>query len=66
TAMSELGTDFGGGLYECELQYLVAREWAECAEDVLWRRTKKGLHAPAGTARQVSEWLQQHGIHSAA
>ncbi len=65
-AMAELGTHFGGGLYECELQYLVEHEWAESAEDVLWRRTKKGLHARADTRQRVSEWLKQRGLGATA
>jgi glycerol-3-phosphate dehydrogenase len=39
----DLGEDLGGGLSERELRYFVAHEWARCAEDVLWRRTKAGL-----------------------
>jgi len=35
-------SNFGGGLYERELEYLVRNEWAREAEDVLWRRTKCG------------------------
>ena len=41
---ADLGENFGGGLYERELAYLIAHEWAQSAEDVLWRRTKCGLH----------------------
>jgi len=40
----DLGEDFGAGLHEREVRYLVEREWARSAEDVLWRRTKSGLH----------------------
>ena len=39
----DLGEDFGAGLTERELRYCVEREWAQSAEDVLWRRTKCGL-----------------------
>jgi glycerol-3-phosphate dehydrogenase len=38
-----LGRDFGAGLSEREVEYLMRVEWAECAEDVVWRRTKLGL-----------------------
>jgi D-erythritol 1-phosphate dehydrogenase len=41
---ADLGEDFGAGLTERELRYLVEREWARSVEDVLWRRTKAGLH----------------------
>ena len=39
----DLGIYFGGGLYAREVDYLIAREWARTAEDILWRRTKLGL-----------------------
>ena len=39
----DLGEDLGAGLTEREIKYLVEREWAQTAEDVLWRRTKAGL-----------------------
>ena len=50
----DLGEDFGGGLTERELRWFVEREWAQTAEDVLWRRTKAGLlMAPAQRDRVV-------------
>jgi glycerol-3-phosphate dehydrogenase len=42
-SMSDLGQHFGGTLTERELDYLISAEWAQTAEDVLWRRTKLGL-----------------------
>jgi glycerol-3-phosphate dehydrogenase len=42
--MSDLGRDFGCGLTEAEVRYLIENEWARRAEDVLWRRSKLGLH----------------------
>jgi glycerol-3-phosphate dehydrogenase len=52
-----LGERFGGGLYECELKYLVAKEWARDAEDVLWRRTKCGLHMTDVERERVAAWF---------
>jgi glycerol-3-phosphate dehydrogenase len=46
-SMADLGADLGGGLTEREVRYLGAREWARTPEDVLWRRTKCGLHMTA-------------------
>jgi glycerol-3-phosphate dehydrogenase len=40
----DLGEDFGAGLTRAEVEYLVAQEWARDADDILWRRTKLGLH----------------------
>ena len=39
----DLGEDLGAGLTEREVRYFVAQEWAQTAEDVLWRRSKAGL-----------------------
>jgi glycerol-3-phosphate dehydrogenase len=39
-----LGEDLGGGLTTAEVHYLAREEWAQTAEDILWRRTKAGLH----------------------
>jgi glycerol-3-phosphate dehydrogenase len=47
-----MGEEYGAGFTECELEWLVAKEWARTADDVLWRRSKLGLHMPAeGQAR---------------
>lgn len=42
--MAGMGHHFGAGLTEREVLHLKDREWARTAEDVLWRRTKIGLH----------------------
>jgi glycerol-3-phosphate dehydrogenase len=42
--MEDLGEEIGAGLTRAEVDYLRANEWAADAEDVLWRRTKLGLH----------------------
>lgn len=58
----DLGQDLGGGLYTGEVDYLVAQEWARTAEDVLWRRSKLGLHVPPGTADRLAAYLAGPGI----
>jgi glycerol-3-phosphate dehydrogenase len=52
-----LGEDFGAGLTERELRYLAEHEWARTAEDVLWRRTKAGLHMSAEQRARVASYL---------
>lgn len=59
---SELGTHFGGDLYEAELRYLVEQEFARSAEDVLWRRGKLGLHLDPDAQARVAEWFAKEGI----
>jgi glycerol-3-phosphate dehydrogenase len=60
TSVAELGRDFGGGLYEAEVNYLVAHEWARTAEDILWRRSKLALHVPDGTTERLATYLHTH------
>jgi len=52
-----LGADLGGGLHEAEIDYLVRAEWARTAEDILFRRSKLGLHVPAETASRIDALL---------
>lgn len=48
-SLADLGRHFGEDLYAREVDYLVEHEWACSAEDILWRRSKLGLHLSAGT-----------------
>lgn len=51
-SLADLGEDFGHGLTAAEVDYLVEHEWAREPDDILWRRTKLGLHfTPEQTAR---------------
>jgi glycerol-3-phosphate dehydrogenase len=43
-SLADLGQDFGAGLTARELDWLRREEWAQTAEDVLWRRSRLGLH----------------------
>ncbi|MFQ5957922.1 MAG: glycerol-3-phosphate dehydrogenase, partial [Alphaproteobacteria bacterium] len=49
--------DFGAGLYEREVEYLINSEWAATADDILWRRTKRGLHVSQETVAALEDWL---------
>ncbi|HJV63485.1 MAG TPA: glycerol-3-phosphate dehydrogenase [Albitalea sp.] len=51
-----LGGEVAPGLFEAELDYLHKQEWARSAEDVLWRRTKLGLHLDAAQREAVAAW----------
>ena len=51
-----LGHEVAPGLFEVELDYLHQHEWARSADDVLWRRTKLGLHLDAAQRAQVARW----------
>ena len=58
-SIAGLGRHFGDALYAAEVDYLVAQEWACTAEDVLWRRTKCGLHLDAGAREGVAAYLRE-------
>ncbi|TNE30854.1 MAG: glycerol-3-phosphate dehydrogenase, partial [Alphaproteobacteria bacterium] len=55
--LDELGAHMGGDLYEAELEYLVREEFAQTAEDVLWRRSKLGLHLDLAAQASVADWF---------
>ena len=56
-----LGAEIAPGLFEVELDYLYQHEWARCADDVLWRRTKLGLHlSPAQREAVAAWWFARH------
>ena len=51
------GDDLGGGLTTGAVDYYVRSEWARTAEDILWRRTKIGLHTGVETADRLKAYL---------
>ena len=53
----DLGEHFGAGLYAAEVEYLVEHEWARTPEDILWRRTKKGLRVSDDGVRRLRSFL---------
>lgn len=60
TALGDLGLQVAPGLHEAELRYLQDEEWAITGTDVLWRRTKLGLHYSASECQQVETWMDRH------
>ncbi|MEG3092798.1 glycerol-3-phosphate dehydrogenase [Sphingomonas sp. PB1R3] len=61
-ASSDLGEDLGGGLHTAEVDYLVKAEWARTAEDILYRRSKLGLHVPPQTPERLARYLAEQGV----
>eukprot|EP01037_Dinobryon_pediforme_P010653 gene10653-10724_t len=56
---TDLGQDFGGGLSAAEVAYLIRSEFARTAEDVVWRRTKSGLHMSAEQIGTLDKWMAE-------
>lgn len=55
---ADLGRGFGADLFEAEVRYLMEHEWAQTAEDVLWRRTKRGLRLDREQAAALDEFMR--------
>ncbi len=58
-SLADLGQNFASGLSAAEVDYLIGHEWAQTAEDILWRRSKLGLHFSADQTQQLSQYLTQ-------
>lgn len=57
---TDLGTHFGHGLYQTEVEYLIKNEFAYHAEDILLRRTKLGLVFDQEQKEVLNQWLYKY------
>ncbi len=55
--IEDLGPRFGGGLTGAEVRYLMRHEWADTADDVLWRRSKLGLRLSREQAEGLARFM---------
>ncbi len=60
-SVADLGEELAPHLHEREAEYLCRVELAQTAEDILWRRTRLGLHVGTGGAGRLQEWLARRG-----
>ena len=56
--IDDLGAFFGQGLTEAEVRYLMLHEWVTSADDVLWRRTKLGVHITDQEKTKLEQWFK--------
>jgi glycerol-3-phosphate dehydrogenase len=56
-SLADLGLHFGAGLTAREVDFLVEHEWAQSADDILWRRTKCGLRMTPAERERVGAYL---------
>jgi glycerol-3-phosphate dehydrogenase len=56
-SMDDLGPRFAGDLTGAEVRYLVEHEWAETADDILWRRSKLGLIATPDERIAINQFI---------
>ena len=57
-AAQDLGEDYGATLTEAEVRWLVEREWARTAQDVVWRRSKLGLRMAPEEVDRLDAWMR--------
>jgi glycerol-3-phosphate dehydrogenase len=65
TNIQQLGRQFGGGVTEAEVHYLIGHEWAQTAEDVLWRRSKSGLLATPEEVEALDRFINENAAQPA-
>ncbi|MBW7055365.1 glycerol-3-phosphate dehydrogenase [Paracoccus bogoriensis] len=64
---ADLGRDFGATLTEAEVIWLMEREYARSAEDIVWRRSKLGLRMTPDQIDALNDWMRaRRGGASAA
>ena len=56
-SLQELGPCDGPGLVAAEVRYLMEREWAQTEDDVLWRRSKLGLHFAPEDRQRLARFI---------
>ncbi len=57
--MADLGQQFGHDLYQREVEFLLQREWAHSADDIVWRRSKLGLHLTPAQIHTLQAFIEQ-------
>ncbi len=56
------GADLGEGLAEAEIDDPMGHEWALNAEDILWRRSKLGLHLSDEDKVRPDDWIGRNNV----
>lgn len=65
-SLADLGEDLGGGLTSHEVDFLINTEWANTAEDILWRRTKLAYQFNPQLLKRLNDYLSKAVLkHSA-
>ena len=65
-SLDDLGARFGAELTAAEVRYLMRHEWAETADDVLWRRSKLGLHLDREQQAALARFMADETARSTA
>ncbi len=65
SSLETLGAQFSQLLYAAEVRYLIEHEWAMSADDILFRRTKHGLHMNDQELLEFRRWIEHDNAKSA-
>jgi glycerol-3-phosphate dehydrogenase len=57
--VADLGTDFGNGIFQTELDWAIANEWVRTGEDFLWRRSKLGLRTEQEQQTKIDTYCRK-------
>lgn len=57
---TDLGRQFGATLTQREVEYLMRYEWAQNAQDILWRRSKLGLRFSNSEIKSLDDWMREN------
>jgi glycerol-3-phosphate dehydrogenase len=60
--IEDLGVLVLNELYTKEIEFLCEQEWAQTADDILWRRTKLGLHATQKDKEKLETFLSSNHV----
>lgn len=60
--IESLGQCFGKDLYEIEVNYLIESEWALTLEDIIWRRSKRGLYLTEAEKNKLQHFIDNHPL----
>jgi glycerol-3-phosphate dehydrogenase len=63
--LEDLGQCFGADLTAAEVRYVMQNEWAQTADDVLWRRSKLGLRCSLAERGALADFMAQESAASA-
>jgi glycerol-3-phosphate dehydrogenase len=64
--LDDLGRRFGADLTAAEVRYLMQHEWAQHADDVLWRRSKLGLRLNEAQAATLADFMAEQSAAKAS
>lgn len=64
TSMNDLGHHFGATLTEKEVVWMMEKEFAKTAEDIVWRRSKLGLRMSVSQITELDAWMAKQTLNS--